>query len=58
MEKVVFEKIIQYLHFLHVVCLFSSAGRLKGLLANVTPTAAGFLPAIVCFFVGERLRVV
>lgn len=44
--------------FLHVVCLFSSAGRLAGLLANMTRIAAGFLPAIVCFFAEGRLGVV
>lgn len=44
--------------FLHAVCLSSSAGRPAGLLANTTRTAAGFLPAIVCFFAQGRLGVV
>lgn len=44
--------------FLHAVCLFSSAGRLAGLLANMTCITAGFLPAIVCFFAEGRLGVV
>lgn len=44
--------------FLHAVCLFSSAGRPAGLLANTTRIAAGFLPAIVCFCAEGRLGVV
>lgn len=44
--------------FLHAVCLFGSAGRLAGLLANMTRIAAGFLPPIVCFFAAGRLGVV
>lgn len=44
--------------FLHAVCLLSSVGRPAGLLANMTRIAAGFLPAIVCFFAEGRLGVV
>lgn len=44
--------------FLYVVCFFSLAGRLAGLLVNTIRIVVGFLFVIVCFCVEGRFGVV